>query len=164
MFPLKKIISRLFFPVPFCVEILLVGLVLLWFTRKQRAGKVAVTVGAALLMLMGNRTLSSQILNPLEHRYPPLDVTTRGDALPGARSGKLIVVLSGGYTNDPRIPTDSQLAEDTLARVAKGVQLYRAMPGSKLRRRRRSSPALTTRGASVEASSRIRRSAVTRDA
>jgi len=50
----------------------------------------------------------------------------------GGRSEKLIVVLSGGYTNDPRIPADSLLGEDTLARVVKGVQLYRAMPGSKV--------------------------------
>jgi uncharacterized SAM-binding protein YcdF (DUF218 family) len=131
MFVLKKFVSRLFFPLPVCTEILLVGLILVWFTRRQKAGKVLVTLGAALLLLMGNRSLSSRLLIPLEHHYPPLAVVSAAGA-PQARSEKLIVVLSGGYTNDPRIPADSQLAEDTLARVVEGVELHRAMPGTKL--------------------------------
>ena len=43
MFLFKKIIPLFFFPVPLCLELLLAGLALLWFTRRQRAGKILVS-------------------------------------------------------------------------------------------------------------------------
>jgi len=129
MWILKKIISRLFFPVPVCVEILLVGLFLLWFTRRQRAGKIAVSIGAAFLLLLGNRNLSGHLLAPLEHRYPPPAVSETDHELSSAR---FVVVLAGRHTNDPQIPLDSRLGEDTLARMAKAIQLHRRLLGRKL--------------------------------
>ena len=75
MFLMKKIISRFLFPVPFSLEFLLVGLFLLWFTRRQRAGKVMVTCGAILLLGFSNIVTSNALLRPLEHSYPRLEVT-----------------------------------------------------------------------------------------
>jgi hypothetical protein len=45
MLLLKKIVAPLFSPLPFCIEILLLGLIVLWFTRKQKTGKVVVSLG-----------------------------------------------------------------------------------------------------------------------
>ena len=52
MFLFKKIVAPLFFPVPLCLEILLLGLLLLWFTRKQKAGKIIVSIGVGLIILV----------------------------------------------------------------------------------------------------------------
>lgn len=49
MFVLKKIIAQFFFPVPLCLEILVIGLFLLLFTRKQRIGKFIVTIGGNII-------------------------------------------------------------------------------------------------------------------
>lgn len=132
MLPLKKIISRLFFPVPLCVEMMLVGLILLWFTRRQRAGKILLSIGAAMLLLLGNRNFSYHLLVPLEQRYPPLVSASASEAPQPDPSGKFVVVLSGGYTNDPRIPMESRLGADTMARMVKGIRVWRRLPGSKL--------------------------------
>src|SRR5208283_4125778 len=74
MFIMKKIVSRLLFPVPLSLEFLLVGLFLLWFTRRQRAGKAMVTCGALLFLGLSNIFSSSALLRPLEHHYSPLVV------------------------------------------------------------------------------------------
>jgi len=129
---LVKIVSPLFFPVPVICEILAAGLALLWFTRRQKAGKALVTVGAALLLLLGNHGISGTLLRPLEERYPPLTLPP-GQGAPGAiEKGERIVVLGGGYSTDPRVDTASRLTEITLARLVGGIELYRKMPGSKL--------------------------------
>ena len=46
---LVKIVSRLFFPLPVICELMIVGLVLLWFTRRQKAGRILVTTTRRLL-------------------------------------------------------------------------------------------------------------------
>ena len=49
---LQKIFAPLFLPLSVCVLLLGIGIGLLWFTRRQRAGKVVVTAGFALLALL----------------------------------------------------------------------------------------------------------------
>jgi hypothetical protein len=66
---LKKIIGPMFMPAFVCIEILLVGLLLLWFTKKQRAGKIVVTIGIVLLLGFGyelfpNRPLMATSKSP----------------------------------------------------------------------------------------------------
>ncbi len=129
---LVKIVSPLFFPVPVICEILAVGLALLWFTRRQKAGKILVTVGAALLLLLGNHGISAALIRPLEERYPPLALSPRQSASGSVENGGMIVVLGGGYSTDPRVDVASRLMEVTLARLVGGIELYRKMPGSKL--------------------------------
>jgi uncharacterized SAM-binding protein YcdF (DUF218 family) len=130
MFLFKKIISPLFLPVPLCLEVLAVGLILIWFTRKQKAGKLVVTLGTLMLLLLSNTSISDLLLRSLEYRYPP-PAMTAGSSL-RATGVKYIVVLGGGYSDDPHIPLTSQLGEDTMVRVAEGIKLYREIPGCKL--------------------------------
>ena len=125
-------IGYLFFPVPLICEILLVGSALLWFTRRQKAGKVLVTLGAVLLFLLGIRGISAVLVRPLEQRYPPLAVSSRQGDQPVLRAGMFIVVLSGGYSTDPRVDRVSHLSSETALRVLKGVLLYKEVPGCKL--------------------------------
>jgi uncharacterized SAM-binding protein YcdF (DUF218 family) len=129
MFHMKKIVSQFLFPVPLTLEFLLVGLFLLWFTRRQRAGKVMVTCGAMLLFAFSNLITSNALLRPLEHSYPPLAVTSGGGRL---SSIEFIAVLGGLGDDDPNVPVTSHIFPDLMVRLIEGVRLYREIPGSKL--------------------------------
>lgn len=126
MFFFKKLVGPFLFPLSVCLEIMILGLLLLWFTRKKGAGKALVTLGIVLFALLSYAWLPDMLLRPLESKYPPLMETAQ---VPKA---KYIVVLGGGHTSDPRLPAISQLQPATLARLAEGIRLHQALPGSKL--------------------------------
>ena len=129
---LEKIVSRLFFPVPVICELLLIGLILLWFTRRQKAGKILVTAGTILLLLLGNSQVSAVFLRTLEQRYPPVQLSSLPPAMVNSADSIYIVVLGSGYASDPRIDLDSHLSEDGLVRLVKGIRLCRKLKGCKL--------------------------------
>jgi uncharacterized SAM-binding protein YcdF (DUF218 family) len=134
MFMLKKIVAPFFYPVSLCLGILILGLVFLWATRRPRLGKVLVTLGTVLLLLLSLPCISRQFLAPLEHRYPAL-LHPEKISWEGQKSGtspKWIVVLGGGHVSDPRLPANSQISAGALGRVVEGVRLYQTIPGSKL--------------------------------
>jgi uncharacterized SAM-binding protein YcdF (DUF218 family) len=133
MFVVKKIVALFFYPVPLCLGILILGLLCLWATRRQRLGKGLVTLGTVLLLLLSLPFISSGLLTPLERRYPPLlHPETASWGQTGSTSPKWIVVLGGGHVSDPRLPANSQISAAALGRVVEGVRLYKAIPGSKL--------------------------------
>lgn len=129
---LAKAIGTFFFPVPLICEILALGLILLWFTRWQKTGKVLVTAGAVLLLLLGNTGISGEFLRPLERRYSPLVVSSEAQSPSPLQKGMFIVVLAGGYSSDPSVDLLSRLDEGTLARLTEGILLYKEVPGCKL--------------------------------
>jgi uncharacterized SAM-binding protein YcdF (DUF218 family) len=130
VFLFKKIASTFLFPVPLCLEIMVVGLFFLWFTRKQKAGKILVTLGVALLAVLSYGTFSDMLLKPLEYSYPPKP------GIEEIRRAKWIVVLGGGHTSDPTVPISSQLSEESLNRLVEGIrlqnQLQKMNPEAKL--------------------------------
>jgi uncharacterized SAM-binding protein YcdF (DUF218 family) len=133
MFLLKKIVSSFLYPFSLCLEILILGLLFLWGTRSPRLGKILVTLGTLLLLLLSLPFTASQLLIPLEGRYPALlhpEAVSWGHTRP--TSTKWIVVLGGGHVSDPRLPPNSQINAAALFRVVEGVRLYKALPGSKL--------------------------------
>lgn len=129
MFLIKKLISRVFFPLPLSLELLCVGLFLLWFTRRQRAGKSLVTCGTLLLLALSNTFTSNALLRPLERTYPPLVVAPAGEAAPAMR---FIAILGGWANEDPNVPVSSHIGPDLMVRLIEGVRLHRELPGSKL--------------------------------
>ena len=129
MFFMKKIVSRFLFPVPLSLEFLFVGLLLLWFTRRQRAGKALVTCGAMLLAGFSNIFISNALLRPLEHRYPPLVITHIGAGTPPVG---FIAVLGGWGDDDPDVSITSHVSPDLMVRLIEGVHLHREIPRSKL--------------------------------
>jgi uncharacterized SAM-binding protein YcdF (DUF218 family) len=130
MFLLKKVISRCLFPLPLSLEIICVGLYLLWFTRKQRTGKALVTFGTLLLTGLSYFFTANGLLHPLERRYPPLDMTSRGEVTrPAVR---YIMVLGAGANTDLGVPVSSHVSADLMVRLVEGVRLHRELPGSQL--------------------------------
>lgn len=132
MFLFKKIVSPLFLPLSLCVEILMAGLILLWFTRRQKAGKTVVSIGMAMLIVLSNSTISNLALRALETKYPPLILASDAGNHRMMQGVKFIVVLAAGFSSDPGIPITSQVAEDTMVRLVEGILLHKELPGSKL--------------------------------
>ena len=129
MFFMKKIVSRFLFPLPLSLEFVFVGLLLLWFTRRQRAGKALVTCGAMLLVGLSNSFTSNALLRPLEHRYRPLVVVHSGA---GAPAVDFIAVLGGWADDDPDVPVTSHISAALMVRLIEGLRLHREIPGSRL--------------------------------
>ena len=133
MFVVKKIVALFFYPVGLCLVILILGLFCLWGTRRQRLGKVLVTLGTVLLLLFSSSLLSSGLLVLLEQRYPALlhpETVSWGQL--SETSPRWIVVLGGGHVSDPRLPANSQISAAALRRLVEGVRLHKVIPGSKL--------------------------------
>jgi uncharacterized SAM-binding protein YcdF (DUF218 family) len=99
---------------------------LLWFTHKQKLGKIVVSIGVVFLATLSYGAVSSILLQPLEYKYPPV-LTAQG-----VRDVKWVVVLGGGHTSDPRIPSNSQLSDSSLSRLVEGIRLHRMLPDSEL--------------------------------
>jgi uncharacterized SAM-binding protein YcdF (DUF218 family) len=131
MFLLKKFISPLLLPVPFCSMLLIFGLITLWFTRRQKAGKLLVSTGALLLILLGYGVSTRWLLMPLERQYPPI-LTANSVTSQEAQPVKWIVVLGGGGVYSSQLPSPSQLSSASLTRLIEGIRLHRQIPGSKL--------------------------------
>jgi uncharacterized SAM-binding protein YcdF (DUF218 family) len=126
MFLLKKIISPFFMPVPACLLLALLGLFCLWFTRKQKTGKVFVTIATLFFGLLSYGAVSDMLARPLERKYPPI---THFEVL---KDVKWIVVLSGGASVDPELPLSTYLSGACLSRLLEGVCLYNRLPETKL--------------------------------
>jgi uncharacterized SAM-binding protein YcdF (DUF218 family) len=113
-------------PLTGCMILALIGLVLLWFTRRQRTGKALLTVSFLVLGLLSFEPVSGLLARPLEQQYAPLtDVRPLGGI-------KWVVVLGGGSTVDRALPASTHLTEASLRRLTEGVSLHRRLPGSRL--------------------------------
>lgn len=127
MFLFKKLFAPFLMPVPVCLALLLAGLALLWFTRRQRAGRWLATAGALLLLLFGYGFGTGLLLRSLERAHAPVS-----DAAASAGRVRWVVVLGGGSSDDRALPPEARLSEASLARLVEGVRLQRQLPGSRL--------------------------------
>ncbi|WP_456325595.1 ElyC/SanA/YdcF family protein [Desulfonauticus submarinus] len=129
-FTLKKLIARLFFPLPLGMEIILLGW---WLTRKKKkfasqtyrkVGRVLILSGCIFLYLVSCSPFIDQIMYHFEHRYLPV------------QDNKLdidyIVVLGGGHISDEFLPANSQISAWTLPRVVESVRLKKMFPLAKV--------------------------------
>jgi uncharacterized SAM-binding protein YcdF (DUF218 family) len=132
MFLLKKIISPLFYPMTLCLILMICGLFLLWFTKRQKSGKILVSMGVIFMVALSYGTISDSLLRPLERTFPPLLTEKLSGPVPFGQKVKWIVVLGGGHTSDPGLPVTSQISFESLARLTEAVRLYRSLPGTKL--------------------------------
>ena len=134
MFILKKIISAFLFPLPISLLLSFTGLYLLWFTTKQRAGKIFVSAGLVILTLFSYSFIANKLLRPLERRYNSFEMEGQSSAL-NTEDGpaiKFVVVLGGGHTSDPELPLISRMNTSALVRLMEGIRIYRKYSGAKL--------------------------------
>lgn len=134
MFLFKKIVSPVFFPLPLSLELIWVGLLLLWLRPQRQIGKWMMISGVLLLTLLSFYPISRVLIYPLESQYPSLVIASQADGTAFAHSHhvKWIVVLSGGATEEPSFPLVSQLSSASLIRLVEGIALYRHIPDVKI--------------------------------
>lgn len=122
---LKKLVSYFLLPYPVILTLLVLGTALLWFTKRQRAGKILVTAGVGLALVLSLPLTVGWLTRPL-YRFRPLD------DLSLAAGARWVVVLGSGYSTPARVPPNGRLDTASLERLVEGIRLQRALPGSKL--------------------------------
>lgn len=126
IFLAKKIISPFLTPLSASLLLALLGLFFLWYTRRQKTGKVLVTMSTLLLGFFSYGVLCDMVVRPLELKYPPI---TDFQAL---KDVKWVVVLSGGCGVDPALPLSTYLSEASLIRLSEGIYIHNRLPATKL--------------------------------
>ena len=126
----KRLVSRALFPLPLSLELMAIGLVLLWLTRRQRLGKILITVGAALLLLLSLGPIGEALVTTLEGRYEPYGAY--GHFPVPEEEIAYVVVLAGGLPSDPELPITRYGGGDGGGRALEAVRIHRRCPNSKL--------------------------------
>lgn len=133
MFWAKKFVSFWLLPVPVCLALLTIGLILWCFTRRVRTGRGFVIAGTILFLLFSNKVVSTWLVRPLEARYAPMP-EWRANATPPAELAacQYLVVLGGGHSDAPDMSALTQLSPSGRARLVEGVRLLRVLPNAQL--------------------------------
>jgi len=126
IFLAKKLISPFLNPLSAGLSLALLGLIFLWFTRRQKTGKVLVTIATVLLGFLSYGAVSDMLARPLEEKYPPIR------SFENIQDVKWIVILGGGSGVDPGLPLSTYLSEASLVRLSEGVFIHNRLPQTKL--------------------------------
>jgi len=113
-------------PVSAFLALALLGLIFLWFTRRQKTGKVLLTISTVFLGLLSYGAVSDMLAKPLEQQYPPVS------DFQSLKNVKWIVVLAGGSTVDPALPLSTYLSGASLVRLSEGIRIHNMLPKTKL--------------------------------
>ncbi len=134
LYVLKKSVSAFLMPMPIIIFIMLVGLFRLWFTHKQISGKMLVTLGLVILVLLSNRLVVNHVVGFLESSNKPADLQLVNPSTDQQifQDIKFVVVLGGGHHTVKSYPLTSQVSYSTLVRLIEGVSIYRKIPGARL--------------------------------
>jgi uncharacterized SAM-binding protein YcdF (DUF218 family) len=133
LFALKKIIGYWLMPLPFCLALSLIGLLLTASQRRRRLGLWLLFTSFVWLLVCSNQAFSRFMLKPLEGRYSPVPEISLGSSLPDSlASCRFILVLGGGHGESPWMPSSSQLSESSLGRLTEAVRLSRLLPQAKI--------------------------------
>jgi uncharacterized SAM-binding protein YcdF (DUF218 family) len=133
VFWLKKYVSFFLMPLPFCLALLALGLLMGRSAKRARAGRRVVVTATILFLLLSNRFVSFVLLSPLEARYTAVPEVEQGQPAPIAiRECKFVAVLGGGHTEMQGRSATSQLSTSALARIVEAVRLLRILPDARL--------------------------------
>jgi uncharacterized SAM-binding protein YcdF (DUF218 family) len=124
---IKKLVSRLCFPLPLGLELLVAGLVVEHFTRRKKLGGALIIAGAAWLAFAGYPWLPNALLPRLEKDYPPLATRPLQEANP-----RLIVVPGMGIHSLSNAPANLRFPDEFIMRLLEAVRIHRLLPGSHL--------------------------------
>lgn len=118
-FMLKKAVGNVLLPLPFLLLLMAVGILLLWFSRWQKSGKIIISTSWLVLLLISLQPVADRLLLPVESHYPTWN---------GSQKVDYIVVLGGGYTYNSAWAPSSNLLNNSLPRVTEGVRQWRRNP------------------------------------
>lgn len=133
MFELKKAVSYLLMPLQLSLLLMLSGLVLGWFGRHLRLGKILFTAGVLLLLILSHKQVGLALLRPLESQYVAIPEIAPEAPPPAALAAcRVIVVLGGGHASTPGISATNRLSSSAASRLMEGVRLARILPEAEL--------------------------------
>ncbi len=132
-FWLKKFVAFWLMPLPLCLVLLIGGLVLLRSQRRRRLGHGLIVTGVLLLLLLGNKTISTALFRPLESFYPAVPEFVVGHPLPpNLAACRFVAVLGGGHGDTFGLSAVNQLSSSARGRLMEAVRLLRALPEARL--------------------------------
>ncbi|KXU36820.1 hypothetical protein AXK11_03220 [Cephaloticoccus primus] len=136
LFLLKKVVTYFLLPLQLSLLLMLLGGALCSLTRRKgfgTLGKISLSAGILLLLVLSHKQVGIALLQPLETRYAAIPELAPGEPLPAALAEcRAIVVFAGGVSNTPWLPATSRLSEVGLARLVEGVRLARLLPDALL--------------------------------
>jgi uncharacterized SAM-binding protein YcdF (DUF218 family) len=133
LFWLKKAVGYWLMPLPFCLALMVAGLLLLRSTRWPRAGRRLLLAGALLLLVLSNKQVGRALLRPLESQYPAMPEIAAGTPLPAPlQACHVIVVLGGGHADATGRSATQKLSSSASARLVEAVRLARLLPDATL--------------------------------
>ncbi len=122
-FLLKKIIAFWLMPLSMSLALIVIGLLLLWFTKRQTLGKSISSVGVLLLFLFSWQPIATELLRPIEQQHSGFKIEQEVD---------YVVVLGSSVESDETVPKHSHLSSSATARLLEGLRIANAQPDSKL--------------------------------
>lgn len=132
LFWLKKILTIPFMPLNFALLLGLVGLILLFWTKRQKLGRVLLAAAFLALALFSNKGIARLLIAPLENQFSALPEAPNASALaPDVANCRTIVVLGGGHSDSPGLSRVNQLSTSSLSRLTEGVRLAHLLPDAK---------------------------------
>lgn len=127
-YTLKRLIAQFIMPVPFVIELFVLGWLLQRFTRFRRTG-TSLKVIAGCLFLAFAYGWGGTFLYRLERQYPPFDPTPEQcERLRGCD----VVVLGQGMAENSDIPVRFRDTATFMQRLLEGVRVNRLIPESRL--------------------------------
>lgn len=129
LFWLKKVLTLPFLPLNFALLAGLIGLCLLFFSKRRLLGRGLLLAAVAALAAFSNKGIALLLIRPLESHYPALPASPLPPQTEGCRA---IVVLGGGHSDSPEMSSVNQLSSSALARLAEGIRLARQLPRARL--------------------------------
>lgn len=120
LFTLKKFVGGLLQPLPLLLLLMGVGLLLLWFTQRQRTGRTIILASWLALILLSLQPVADRLLLPLESHYPTSAANAAGE------QSRLYCRAGRGYTYNAEWAPSSNLISNSLPRVTEGIRLYHA--------------------------------------
>lgn len=124
---LKKFFSRLLFPLPLGLELLVAGFVLWRFTRRKRLGQGLVVAGTLWIALVGYGAIPAWLLPRLTEQYPPVSAARLREANP-----RWIAVPGMGVHFETGYPANLRLSTDFIQRLLEAVRIQRLFPEAQI--------------------------------
>ncbi|WP_318449487.1 envelope biogenesis factor ElyC [Photobacterium leiognathi] len=124
MFELKKLIATLLMPLPALLIIGVIGLLVLWFSRKTKLASGIIAFSFLGIFAVSFQPVSTSLLRPLEQEHRAF--------VGSSKPIDFIMVLGNGHVIDKTFPITSELSRTALMRLAEGIRIYRMYPGSKM--------------------------------
>ena len=126
MYLVKNSVGPFFDPLSICLAIFTIGLIMLWFTKRQTIRKDPDNYRARIFHPCRLYWFSAPFIKPLESKYPAIV------QIPSSPGIKYVVVLGAGVSADKKIPPNAQLSITALARLIEGIRIHNALPQTRL--------------------------------